>query len=67
MNYLTVKEFAEKMKLNPYTVRKNIREGYIYAFRPASGKKSGYRIPETEIERLQVKAKVERENDTRRT
>ena len=54
MNLLTVNEFAEKVKLCAHTIRKAIRTGRINAFRPGIGKKSAYRIPETEIDRLLV-------------
>lgn len=54
MNFLTVKEFSEKMKMHPATVRRAIRNGKIYAMRPGIGKKSRYRIAESEIERLQL-------------
>lgn len=55
MNLLTVNEFAERVKMDPASVRIAIRKGHIYAIRPGSGKKSPYRISETEIERLKVK------------
>ncbi len=54
MNYLTVEEFAEKIKMCTHTVRAAIRRGKIYAIRPGLGIKSPYRIPESELERLQV-------------
>jgi excisionase family DNA binding protein len=54
MNFLTVKEFAEKTKMHPASVRRAIRNGKIYAFRPGMGVKSSYRIAESELERLQL-------------
>jgi excisionase family DNA binding protein len=48
--YFTVNEVAEKLKYNPQTIRKFIREGRIYAFKV--GKNGSYRILETELERL---------------
>lgn len=54
MEYFTVKEFAKKVKMTAYTIRRSIREGKIYAIRPGVGVKSPYRIPETELERLLV-------------
>jgi len=54
MIYLTVKEFAEKVKLCPHTIRQAIKSGKIYAVRPGVGKKTPYRIPETELERLHI-------------
>jgi excisionase family DNA binding protein len=54
MNFLSVEEFAEKIKMCPHTVRKAIHEGKIYAIRPGIGKRSPYRIAESELERLQI-------------
>jgi len=54
MILLTVDEFAEKVRMCPQSIRSAIRNGKINAFRPGIGKKSGYRIPESEIERLLV-------------
>lgn len=59
MNLLTVTEFAERIKMAPATVRKSIREGKIYASRPGTGKKSPYRISESEIERLHLQGMCE--------
>lgn len=59
MEYLTVKEFAEKTKVCPHTVRNSIKLGKLYAFRPGPGKRSPYRIPETELERLQIANRFE--------
>lgn len=52
--FLTIDEFAKKVKVHPDTIRRAIRKGYINAFRAGSGKKAPWRIPATEIERLQV-------------
>lgn len=52
MNFLTVEEFAQILKIHPTTVRRAIKEGRIYASRPSSGKKAPYRICESEVERL---------------
>ena len=52
MSFITVKEFAEKTRLSPATIRRAIKAGKITAFRPGAGKKSPHRIPEIEIERL---------------
>lgn len=51
MEFMTVDEFAKKIKLCAYTVRKLIREGKINAIKP--GKRT-YRIPESELERFHV-------------
>jgi excisionase family DNA binding protein len=54
MNFLTVEQFAEKIKMSTASVRKSIREGKIYASRPSMGIKGPYRIPESELERLHL-------------
>ena len=59
--FLTIQEFAKKMKVHPDTIRKSIMCGYINAFRAGSGKRAPWRIPATEIERLQV-MRLERMN-----
>ncbi len=56
MNYLTVEEFSRKIKMCPHTVRRAIKSGKIYATRFGIGKKSPYRISETELERIQLAA-----------
>lgn len=60
MEFLTVKEFADRVKMCTHTVLKSIRQGKIYAMRVGVGKKSPYRISETEIERLQLMHKYEK-------
>lgn len=55
MNFLTVKEFAEKTKTHPVTVRAAIKEGRIFATKFSVGKRSHYRIAESELERLYLK------------
>ncbi len=54
MKLLTVNEFSKQVQLCAHTVRRAIRSGKINAIRPGVGKKSPYRIPETEIERMIV-------------
>lgn len=51
-NFYTVDEFAEKIRVHPATVRRNIKQGRIQAFRTSEGIRSSYRIPNTEVERL---------------
>ena len=51
-NFFTVREFSEKIRVHPNTIRKAIKEGRIQACRTGSGLKSSYRIPNTEVERL---------------
>jgi excisionase family DNA binding protein len=52
MNFLTVEEFAERIKMHPGSVRRAIRSGKIYAVRPSIGTRSPYRILESELERI---------------
>lgn len=61
MEYFTVKEFAAKVKLCEYTIREAIKKGKIFTIRPGVGKKSPYRIPETELERLQISEKFNKD------
>lgn len=64
MEYLTVEEFAKKLKMHPGTIRRCIKEGKIYATRLSDGIRSPYRINTTELERLHVKSmqKIKEEN-----
>lgn len=61
MNFLTVKEFAGRIKMSPAMVRRSIREGKIFASRFSSGKKAPYRISESEVERLYFQSMCEKE------
>lgn len=54
INFLTVEEFAERIKMHPGSVRRSIREGKIFAARPSMGKRGPFRIADTELERLQL-------------
>ena len=60
MNFLTVEEFAKRIKLHPGSVRRAIRQGKIYASRPSVGKKAPYRIAESELERLHLQSMCEK-------
>lgn len=59
MNFLTVEEFAQRIKMHPGSVRKSIKQGKIYASRPGLGKKSPFRIAESELERLHLQSMYE--------
>jgi excisionase family DNA binding protein len=48
---LTVAEAAERLRLNPETVRVWLRQGKLKGVR-LGGTKAGYRIPASEITRL---------------
>lgn len=50
--FYTVQEFADKLNIHPNTVRRSIKSGRIMAFKIGSSKKSPYRIPHSEIERV---------------
>lgn len=51
---LTVAEFARRTSLSPYTVRKWVAQGEVRAVDlNASGKLRVYRIPLSELERIQ--------------
>lgn len=52
--FLTVKEFADLLNIHPNTVRRSIKSGRISAFKIGSGKRSDYRIPRAEINRMCV-------------
>ncbi len=60
MEFLTVDEFAKKVKMCPHTIRKAIKKGKINAFRPGIGIKGPYRIPESEIDRILIMSATER-------
>lgn len=50
--FLTIIEFANKIRMHPNTVRKGIISGRIQAVRLGNSNKSAYRIPATELQRL---------------
>ena len=60
MEFMTVLEFSKKIKMCPHTVRRAIKQGRIYAIRPSPGIKAPYRIPESELERLQIQSMYEK-------
>jgi excisionase family DNA binding protein len=49
--FITVQDAAEQLQVHPQTVRLWLREGKLRG-RLIGGRKSGYRIPASEIERL---------------
>ena len=62
MNFLTVEEFAHRIKMHPTTVRRAIKQGKIFASRPSMGKKAPFRIAESELERLHLQGMCENKN-----
>lgn len=51
--FMTVMEFANKMRIHPNTVRKAIKDGRIQAVKVGAGNRSQYRISSTELGRIQ--------------
>lgn len=49
--FMTVQEAADQLRVHPQTVRHWLRQGKLRG-RLIGGRKSGYRIPETEIARV---------------
>jgi excisionase family DNA binding protein len=54
---LTVFEAAERLRANPQTIRRWLRQGKLKGTMPG-GTKLGYRIPKSEIRRLLSLGKV---------
>jgi len=50
--FYSVKEFALKLGVHINTIYKAIKSGRISGFRVGSGKKSSFRIPASEINRI---------------
>ena len=51
-DFYSIKEFAFLLRIHPNTVRRGIKSGRIGAFKVGAGKKSTYRIPKAEINRI---------------
>lgn len=51
-DFLTVREFASKLRIHENTVRNGIKNGRIQALKVGSGKRSFYRISINECNRL---------------
>lgn len=50
--FLTVKEFAQILRVHVQTVRKGIKYGRIQATKSGTGMRASYRIPKAEVNRL---------------
>ena len=50
--FISVKEFAHRIKLHHNTIKKYIREGSINAIKIGSHSRSPYRIPVSEFNRI---------------
>lgn len=60
INFLTLKEFADKIKMHPGSVRRAIKQGRIFASRPSMGKRGPFRIAESELERIHLQGMCEK-------
>lgn len=54
-DFLTIKEFAFELGVHHVTIRRAIARGRINAIRVGGIKKSIYRIPRSELQRLAIK------------
>ena len=52
LSFYSIKEFAEKLRVHPNTIRNGIKDGRIVAFKIGKGKRSMFRIAHSEIERM---------------
>ena len=59
MKFLTTFQFANRLNISSQTVIDMINAKKIHAVRPGMGKRSPYRIPETELERLVIASQCE--------
>ncbi len=53
-DFLSIKEFASLLRVHPDTVRRGIKRGRISGFKVGGGKRSIYRIPCTETNRMAI-------------
>lgn len=53
-DFYSIKEFASKLGVSPYTIRRAIKNGRISGFRAGSTDKSTYRIPHSELQRMGI-------------
>lgn len=55
--FLTVQEVAARLRVDPETVRRMLRDGRLHGTMPISPR-AGWRIPESEVARLIEQGKV---------
>lgn len=53
-DFVSIKEFAAILGVHPDTIRRSIRRGRINAIRIGGGKRSVYRIPKSEMNRMAI-------------
>ncbi len=53
-DFVSIKEFAAILGVHPDTIRRSIRRGRINALRVGGGKRSVFRIPKSETNRMAV-------------
>lgn len=51
-SFLSIKEFAGLLGVHPNTVRRAIKSGRVMGFKLGEGRRSVYRIPRTEINKV---------------
>lgn len=51
-DFFSIIDFAKKLNLHPNTIRRLVKKGKISAIRICTGKRTTYRIPKTEIDRI---------------
>lgn len=56
--FMTIKDFANMIKVHPNTIRNMIKSGRLNAFRVSPKEKSSYRIPRSEIHRIALEEYV---------
>lgn len=54
LEFLSIKEMADKIRVHPNTIRNMIKSGRLNAFRLNGKKQAPYRIPVSEIQRLSL-------------
>lgn len=55
LGYLTIVEFAALLKMHPNSIRSAIKRKTLKSIKIGIGKNASYRIPLSELERLETK------------
>jgi excisionase family DNA binding protein len=61
--YLTVPEVAKRLRLNPETIRRMLRDGRLRGFRPG-GDSAGWRVSERDLAAF-IRSRIETTEETR--